>query len=395
MGRVRAIPAPAASGVSPPPPYEAPVPLDLHAQDLARLAQANRLRTLAPATGRDFTSNDYLALATAPRLAHAAADAIARGVPLGSGGSRLLRGNHPEHEALEAEAAAAFGTEAALFFPTGYAANAALFAALPREGDLVVHDALIHASAHDGLRLGRATRVAAAHNDAEAFADAIASWRARGGTGTPWIAVESLYSMDGDRAPLADLLAVAQRHDAMLLVDEAHATGVWGSGGRGLAADFHHHANVVTLHTCGKALGCEGALVCGPALVRDVLVARARPFIFSTAPSPLIAAVVRESLRILADEPDRRTRLHALIRTAEAHLGTPPGGTQIIPVLLGDDARAMAVAARLRAAGFDVRGIRPPTVPAGTARLRIAITLHADAAAVAALAQALRGALDD
>jgi len=371
--------------------------LDSQRQDLARLAQTGRLRTLAPAAGRDFTSNDYLALAASPRLASAAAAALARGVPLGSGGSRLLRGNHSEHEALEADAARLFGAEAALFFPTGHAANLAIFAALPRAGDLVVHDALIHASAHDGMRLGRAATVAAAHNDAQAFADAIGRWRAGGGTGTPWIAVESLYSMDGDRAPLADLLAIARRHDAMLLIDEAHATGVWGAGGRGLAGDLHARPDVVTLHTGGKALGCEGALVCGPATVRDMLVARARPFIFSTAPSPLIAAVLRDALRVLADEPERRTSLHALVGSAEHHLarfGVAPGGTQIIPVILGDDARAMQVAARLRTAGFDVRGIRPPTVPAGTARLRIAITLHADEPAIAALGAALATTLD-
>ncbi|MET0246055.1 MAG: aminotransferase class I/II-fold pyridoxal phosphate-dependent enzyme, partial [Sphingomonas sp.] len=172
----------------------------LHA-DLALLTDQGRRRSLAPRTGIDFASNDYLALAGDPRLAGAVREAIARGVPIGSGGSRLLRGNHEEHEALEAEAAAFFGTEAALWFSSGFAANAALLATLPQRGDLVVHDALIHASAHEGMRLGRAERVTAAHNDAQAFDDAIRGWRNAGGTGRPWIAVESLYSMDGDRAP--------------------------------------------------------------------------------------------------------------------------------------------------------------------------------------------------
>jgi 8-amino-7-oxononanoate synthase len=364
--------------------------------DLAQLAAQDRLRTLVPRRGVDVSSNDYLGLAASPRLAGAVAQAVGRGVPVGSGGSRLLRGNHEEHEALEAEAAAFFGSEAALFFSSGYTGNATLFATLPQRGDLIVHDALIHASAHEGMRLSRADAVSAAHNDPDAFEDAIAGWRRAGGTGRPWIAVESLYSMDGDRAPLDALSAVADRHDAMLLIDEAHATGVFGDGGRGLAAALDGHDNVISLHTCGKAMGCEGALVCGPAVVRDFLVNRGRGFIFSTAPSPLMASAVRESLRILADEPERRAALWELVGTAERVLercGVVPTGSQILPLVLSDDARTMRVAAAVQAAGFDVRGIRPPTVPQGTSRLRISLTLNLTAAEVDALADAIAGAL--
>jgi 8-amino-7-oxononanoate synthase len=266
---------------------------------------------------------------------------------------------------------------------------------VPQAGDLIVHDALVHASMHDGMRLGRAECVAAAHGDAQAIDDAIVAWRTRGGTGTPWIAVESLYSMDGDLTDVAALAAVADRHDAMLIVDEAHATGVWGDGGRGVAAALHGRANVVTLNTFGKALGCEGAVLCGPAIVRDFLVARARPFIFSTAPAPLSAAVARASLCVVADEPERRIRLHALIAAARCHL-EPLGArvmSQIVPLVIGEDRAAMRVAAAVQAAGFDVRGIRPPTVPAGTARLRIALTLHVGEAEIAALAGVLREVL--
>jgi 8-amino-7-oxononanoate synthase len=370
--------------------------LDRFRADLAQLAAQDRLRALAPRRGIDISSNDYLALASAPRLAEAVAAAAARGVPVGSGGSRLLRGNHAEHEALEAEAAAFFGAEAALFFSSGYTANATLFATLPQRGDLVVHDALIHASAHEGMRLGRAERVAAAHNDAGAFEDAISRWRQAGGTGRPWIAVESLYSMDGDRAPLAELTVIAERHEAMLLIDEAHATGVFGEDGRGLAHALDGRENVVTLRTCGKAMGCEGALVCAPAVIRDFLVNRGRGFIFSTAPSPLMASAVRESLRILADEPGRRADLRRLITTAEqalARCGVAPTGSQILPLVLGDDARTMRVAAAVREAGFDVRGIRPPTVPQGTSRLRLSLTLNLTPADIATLADALTDAL--
>ncbi|MGV1682659.1 8-amino-7-oxononanoate synthase [Sphingopyxis sp. NJF-3] len=371
-------------------------PFHAHRADLAALAADDRRRALAPRTGIDFASNDYLALAGSYALGEALAAGLERGLPAGSGGSRLLRGNHAEHEALEAHAARHYGSEAALFFPTGFAANAALFATLPQRGDLIVHDELIHASAHDGMKLGRAGHVDARHNDAQAFEDVIARWRAGGGTGTPWIAVESLYSMDGDRAPLADLAAVADRHEAILVVDEAHATGVYGPAGQGLAHGLAGRENLVTLHTCGKALGAEGALLCGPAIVRDFIVNRGRPFIFSTAPSPLVAWLVRHALEVVANEPERAARLHALVRRAEARLaplGIAASGSQIIPVLIGDNARTMRIAAALQAAGFDVRGIRPPTVPHGTARLRIAITLNVGEPEVDAMVDALAAAM--
>ncbi|WP_374397162.1 8-amino-7-oxononanoate synthase [Sphingopyxis sp.] len=367
-----------------------------HRADLEALAADDRRRTLAPRTGIDFASNDYLGLAGSYALNEAVAQGLQRGLPAGSGGSRLLRGNHDEHEALEAHAARHYGSEAALYFPTGFAANAAIFSTLPQRGDLVVHDELIHASAHDGMKLGRAGHVEARHNDAQAFDDIIKRWRAGGGGGTPWIAAESLYSMDGDRAPLADLAAVADRHDGVLVIDEAHATGVYGPAGQGLAHDLAGRDNLITLHTCGKALGCEGALVCAPAIVRDFIVNRGRPFIFSTAPSPLMAWLVRQALEIVANEPERQGRLHGLIRRAEARLaalGLPASESQIIPVVIGDNARTMRIAAALQADGFDIRGIRPPTVPHGTARLRIAITLNVGEREIDAMTESLSAAM--
>lgn len=363
--------------------------LTFQRDDLRHLAERARLRRLQGRSGIDFSSNDYLGLASAPRLREAVAHALARGVSIGSGGSRLLRGNDPEHEALESEAACFFGSDAALFLSSGYTANVALLSTLPQRGDLIVHDSLIHASAHEGMRLSHAAHVSGGHNDPSAIDDAIAAWRRGGGVGRPWIAVESLYSMDGDRAPLIELMNVAERHEAMLLIDEAHATGVFGERGRGLAADLHGRENVVTLHTCGKALGCEGALICGPETVRDFLINRGRGFIFSTAPSPLMASAVRESLRILADEPERRALLAALVKHAEQALDkcdVAATGSQIVPVMIGDDTQAMLAAKALQDAGFDVRGIRPPTVPVGTARLRISLTLNVTARNVDALA---------
>ncbi|MHA6769399.1 8-amino-7-oxononanoate synthase [Sphingobium ummariense] len=364
------------------------------ARKLAALESRGRLRQLSPRAGRDFASNDYLGLAGDPIIAQAVADAVARGVPLGSGGSRLLRGNAPEHEGLEAKAAAFFRTQAALFLANGYAANLALFSTLPQRGDLVVADELIHASVHDGIRLGKAAALFARHNDPQSFVDLIAGWRAEGGKGRIWIAVETLYSMDGDMAPLADLTRIAAQHDAMLLLDEAHGTGVFGPGGRGLSAGLDGLHNVVTLHTCGKAMGAEGALICGPRVIIDYLVNRARAFIFSTAPSPLMAVAAAAALDRIEGAGDLRDRLATLRQDAAeeicARFGLPPPRSQILPIVLGEDDKAMAAAAALQEAGFDVRGIRPPTVPPGTSRLRISLTLNIGRADVAALGRELR-----
>jgi 8-amino-7-oxononanoate synthase len=369
---------------------------DVHRRDLEALDAVSRKRVLMQSAGVDFSSNDYLALGSSPLLMEAARAALARHVPVGSGGSRLLGGNHPEHEALEADAAQFFGAQSALYFSSGFAANSALLSTLPQRGDVIVYDAYIHASAHEGMRISRADAILAQHNDVADMEAAIRRWRAAGGTGQIWLAVESVYSMDGDVAPLADLMQLADTHDAILMVDEAHATGVFGDGGRGLAAAYEGRDNIITLRTCGKALGCEGALICGPQVVRDFLVNRGRGFIFSTAPSPLMAAIVRASLRLLHSMPERQALLWSRIRYAEAALaplGAAPAGSQIIPVILGDDARTMKVAAALQQQGFDVRGIRPPTVPAGTSRLRVSITLNATEADIDALAAALKQAL--
>jgi 8-amino-7-oxononanoate synthase len=364
-----------------------------HERALEALARRGRRRSLTALSGIDFTSNDYLGLASSRELKDAARSAVERDVPIGSGGSRLLRGNHREHEALEAEAAAFFGSESALFFGGGFLANLALFSALPQRGDLIVHDALIHASVHDGVRMGKAERAEARHNDAQAFDDAITDWRAAGGTGTPWIAVESLYSMDGDRAPLDELDEIARRHGGVLVIDEAHATGVLGPLGRGLGAHLEGQPNVIALHTCGKALGAMGALLTGPQVLVDYLVNRSRPFIYATAPSPLVAAIVRGALLICRFDNARREKLAALVAFAGRQLsetcGIMPSGTHIQPVVVGADERATRLAAAMQARGFDIRAVRPPTVPEGTARLRLSLTLNVDEAQVASMAAAL------
>ena len=366
--------------------------LSLYRRALEELAEKTRLRSLIEHAGIDFSSNDYLGLAASFRLRQAVSDALARGTPVGAGGSRLLRGNAPEHEELEAVAATFFGSERSLYFGGGYVANYAVLSTLPQKGDLVILDDLAHASANEGVRSGRAEVTRALHNDVGAFEAQIEQWRARGGRGRVWIAVESLYSMDGDRAPLDDLIALADHTDAMLFIDEAHATGVYGPDGRGLAASFEGLENILVLHTCGKALGGSGALVSGPRVLCDFLINRCRPFIYATAPSPLMAVAALEALRILKTEPRRRRRLAELVAFASEAASSQsisPSGSQILPVTVGDDRRALALATALQMRGFDVRAIRPPSVPEGTARLRISITLNVDEKRITRLFDAL------
>lgn len=371
---------------------------EAHVNALDALKTRDRYRTLAPRTGIDFASNDYLGLANSDTLHNAAISALERGVALGAGASRLLRGNDPEHEALEEEAATFFDTQKALFFGGGFVANAAIFSTLPRHGDLIVYDELVHASAHDGMRLGRAQTLSFNHNDVAHAEAVINEWRAQGGTGRIWLAFETVYSMEGDLAPIRELVALAQFHDAVLVADEAHATGVLGVHGRGLLHAYEGQADIVTLHTCGKALGVSGALVCGAASLIDTLINKARGFIFATAPSPLTAALVRAALHTLQQRQSPRDTLAK--RVAHAHreavqkCGLAMPKSQIIPVVIGEDKQTMAVANRMQARGFDVRGIRPPTVPRGTARLRISITLNTTPAEISDMFSALAEELE-
>lgn len=348
-----------------------------HDEALARLKQRARYRSLMPRAGHDFASNDYLGLAQSDLLRAAASAALARGVPVGASGSRLLRGNQDEHTRLETEAAQHFGTEGALFMGGGFQANLAILSSLPSQDDLVLYDALIHASTHDGMRLGRAQTQPFAHNDLAAAEQAIIDWQASH-TGRIWIAIETVYSMDGDLADVDGLMALALKYNAILIADEAHATGVFGPHGFGLTHKHAHHPNLLSLHTCGKGLGVSGALICGASSLIETLINKARSFIYATAPSPLNAAIVRSALDHLAESTDLQSR--AQDRIAHAHTqaarlcGLAGLQSQIIPVIIGKDAPTMKLAQALQHTGYDIRGIRPPTVPRNTARLRISIT---------------------
>lgn len=386
-------------------------------RELSELKARSRYRDLLRPAGIDFTSNDYLGLARHPALAQALREALERVGTVGSAGSRLLRGNHQEHEELEQAAAAFFHAESALYFNSGFDANLALFSALPSRRAGLVLDERVHASIKEGARASFAKKYTARHNDPKSFEDALRRAR-KSGARELFIVVESVYSMDGDRAPLPELLALAHRHEATLIVDEAHATGVFGRSGRGLSEDLQlvtpakagvqnknerldsglrRNDELITVHTCGKALGASGALVVGSRVIKEYLINAARPFLYSTAASPLLAAVVRRALALVDEEPWRRDRLLKLADTARKFLSSALstwrlGGdrTQILPIIIGDDTVSLRAAEALQTQGLDVRAIRPPTVLAGQCRLRISLNVERSEADLERLAHALR-----
>jgi len=337
-------------------------------------------RTLRPPSGIDFSSNDYLGLSADPRVRQAMIDAVARG-GAGSTGSRLLRGEREDFADVERKFAAFKGTERALYFSSGYLANIAVLTTLAERGDVIFSDELNHASLIDGARLSSAARVVFPHSDVAALEPLIAEYSAEK---QAFIVTESLFSMDGDIAPLEDYAALCRATGAALIVDEAHAVGVCGERGTGLIEEAGLDPDsCVSINTAGKALGVCGAFVAGPEWAIDYLIQRARPFIFSTAPPPSVAAALMASLDIIVSEPERRARLAS--RVSRLHdalmangLALPCEPSHLVPVMIGDNHRAMAAAEALQAQGFDVRAIWPPSVPAGTARLRISVNAMLD-----------------
>jgi 8-amino-7-oxononanoate synthase len=343
-------------------------------QRLAALRQSGLLRRLRLPQGIDLVSNDFLGLAAHPQMITAMQAALP-GLGVGSGGSRLLRGHSRAFERIETRLAAFCDAEAALLFASGYAANQGLLQALLGPDDLVVSDELNHASLVDGIRLSRAHKAIYPHQDLEAVEHALRRPRGRR---RAFVVTESVFGMDGDQTPLADLVALAEAHGALVIVDEAHATGLYGARGSGRVEELHLRDRVLaTIHTGGKALGSGGAWVAGPRVLRDLLVNRARAFIFSTAPLPVLTAALEAGLDLVEREPHRRQECHrkaAFLRAEVRAAGMPaPGEAPILPVAVGDAADAVALQEGLAAAGFDARAIRPPSVPEGTARLRITV----------------------
>ncbi len=365
-------------------------PLAWIADELAALEQHNLRRRLFTRTGGqacqiliegrqlvNFGSNDYLALAADPRLAQAVTHVVHQ-EGWGSGASPLITGHSQLHRQLEQRLAEFEGTEAALVFPSGFAANSGTIAALVATGDVVFTDRKNHASLLDGCRLSRADVRVYPHGDVlrleSLLAQTCGKYRRR------LIVTDSLFSMDGDVAPLAELVGLAEQYDAMLMIDEAHATGVFGPRGRGVAEHLGLEDRIpVRVGTLSKALGSIGGFVVGSQPLIEWLVNRARPYVFSTAQPAALAAASLAALEIVCNEPQRRTELLARAHTLRQALiaqgwNTGLSTSQIIPLVVGTPDRALRLSAKLRERGFLVPAIRPPTVPEGEACLRLSLS---------------------
>ena len=365
-------------------------------KQLAGLEAGNLRRELKPPHGIDLSSNDYLCLSKHPRLKQAMIEAVEK-EGVGSTASRLLRGERECFAAIEKRFARFKQTESSLYFSSGYAANIGLLTAFLEEGDVVFTDELNHASLIDGMRLSKARRVIFKHADVDNLREEIETTSC---DGQRFLVTESLFSMDGDVAPLGEYAKLCREQNIALIVDEAHAVGIYGTKGSGLIEEFEINDDVfLSMNTCGKALGVSGAFVCGSHDAIDYLIQRSRPFIFSTAPPPSVCAAIDAALDIVEEEPERREKLFELSKFLRDALGNPEiqdsrfktaedeskiknQNSQIVPIIIGDSERAVAIASRLQAGGFDVRAIRPPTVPEGTARLRVSVNVGLDAEAL-------------
>ncbi|RAK02115.1 8-amino-7-oxononanoate synthase [Larkinella arboricola] len=348
---------------------------------LDKRRSAGLLRSLKKPTDLiDFCSNDYLGLARSPIVRQQIGQAVAHHPALlnGSTGSRLLAGNSTLAEELETEIALFHKAKAALIFNSGYDANVGLLASLPQRGDTLLTDELIHASMIDGARLSLANRFKFRHNDLADLEN-----RLKSATGTVYVAIESVYSMDGDLAPLPEMVELCERYEAALIVDEAHATGVFGANGEGLVQALGLQKQVFArVHTFGKALGIHGATVVGSAALREFLINFARSFVYSTALPPHSLLAIRSVYGFLPQCQALIQRLHTLRayfqQQIETHLPQTEWTSAESPILglvvPGNDV-CRATATRLQQAGFDIRPILSPTVPAGRERLRIC--LHA------------------
>lgn len=345
-------------------------------ESLDELRGQGRLRSLRLPAGHDFTSNDYLGYGTREATDNAVS------LPHSGLASRLLRGHHAVWDDVESALAAWHGAEAALVLNSGFTANEGLISTVVEPGDWVATDELNHACIVEGLRVCRPRKFAFRHNDLNHLEDGLKAEATKRPPGRElFVVTESLFSMDGDRAPLAAIVELAERYGANVIVDEAHSTGCYGPRGSGIVDKLGLRSRVLaTVHTGGKALGVCGAYVCGSRLLKDYLVNKCRHLIFTTALPPEIGTWWLDMLHRVQTDDGGRKRLHENASSMHAILkrgGVPTfGDSFIVPVVLGDDTNAVRVSKVLQDLGFDVRAIRPPSVPQGTARLRISI--HAD-----------------
>ena len=343
----------------------------------------------------NFSSNDYLGLANHPALKEAAVKAVEK-FGAGAGASRLICGSLAPFHELEETLANFKGTQAALTFSTGYAAALGTITALVGKNDIIIIDKLVHACIVDAAKLSGAKLRVFDHNDLNDL-ESILKWatKARSKETQILIATESIFSMDGDAAPLREIVALKERHDAWLLVDEAHATGLYGKNGRGLAEEFDVRDRIeIQMGTLGKALGASGGYICGSRALVDFLVNRARSFIFSTAPVPAAAAAATAGIQLVQSEAGKslKEKLWTLVREFQLAIADPPPAipNAIVPLLIGDETKAVELAAKLREQGIFIPAIRYPTVARGGARLRVTLTAAHTAKDVAELARALR-----
>lgn len=361
---------------------------------LDALRKLDRFRSFRRPAGVDFTSNDYLGYGSGrvPPLAEGGRQEP----PLSRSGiaSRLLRGHHEVWERVEAELAAWHGSETALVMTSGYVANEGLLATICEPGDWVAYDELSHACIAEGLRLARCRRFSFRHNDVAQLEDALKAEAAKADPGRErFVVTESVFSMDGDAAPLREIADLCTRYGANLIVDEAHSTGCFGDTGSGCvdAAGVRDRV-LATVHTGGKALGVPGAYIACSGLLKQYLTNRCRHLIFTTALPPECGRWWLEMLPKVRADAAGRDALHAgakLLRAELAAAGVPVSGTEyVVPIVLGDDGPAVRVAAHVQAAGFDVRAIRPPTVAPGTSRVRVSVHADHDPAVLRALAAA-------
>jgi 8-amino-7-oxononanoate synthase len=336
-----------------------------------------------------FSCNDYLGLSWHPAVIAAARRALDE-EGLGAGASRLVTGNHPLYAVLEKKLAALKGSEDALVFGSGYLANIGIVPALMGEGDLILVDTLSHACLLAGAKLSGAREIRFAHNDAEALARLLDTHR--GQHRHCLILTDGVFSMDGDLAPLPVLAEIAARHDAWLMIDDAHGLGVVG-GGRGSAFAFGPEPVSVPLQmgTLSKSLGAYGGYLCASAPVIDLLKSRARSFVYSTGLPPAVLAGAIAALEVMAAEPERVKKPLAHARAFTAALGLPDAQSAIVPIVLGESRAALAAMGKLESSGYLVTAIRPPTVPPGTARLRVAFSAAHERDDVLGLAAAIRG----
>jgi 8-amino-7-oxononanoate synthase len=376
--------------------------MDMNQRILAELSDLEsraELRQLETVHGIDFSSNDYLGLATDPRMKESILESVNSATRIASTGSRLLSGHEEVWAVLENDFARWVGAEAALYFTSGCAANIGLLSALLRIEDVVFSDSANHASLIDGIRLAKCRRVIFPHLDLDFLENELR--RNSSVSEARVIVVESIFSMEGDRAPLADLAALAERYGAELIVDEAHAIGVRGPRGSGCVAEAGLSDRVLaTVHTCGKALAAAGAFVCGSENLRRFLINRARTFIFNTALPPYFASQVAAGMSFAADAKSERARLielSAFLRRALRSSGFYIAGveSQVVPVILGYNDAALHFAGYLQSRGFGVRAIRPPTVPPGSARLRLSLTANHSEEILANLVAAMVQARDE